>query len=91
MNPTEDVSNRCENILCYCPSNRGGTMVMQYDKKPRLLRNIQIQSLAVESEKTEVEDLVEEVCKEVDRKWLNARYLNDHQRLWTDIMEQQRE
>ena len=70
MNPTGDVSSRCENILCCCPSNRGGAMVMQCDEKPRLLRNIQIQSLAVELEKTEAEDLVEEVCKEVGRKWL---------------------
>ena len=45
-------------------------MVMQCDEKPRLLWNIQIQSLAVELEKTEAEDLVEEVCKEVGRKWL---------------------
>ena len=45
-------------------------MVLQCDEKPRLLRNIQIQSLAVELEKTEAEDLVEEVCKEVGRKWL---------------------
>ena len=37
---------------------------MQCDKKPQLLRNVQIQALAVESEKTEAEDSVE-VCK----KW----------------------
>ena len=37
-------------------------MAMQ---KPRLLRKIQIQALAVELEKAEAEDLVEEVCKEV--------------------------
>ena len=66
-------------------------MVMQCDKKLRLLRNIQIQSLAVELEKTEAEDWVEEVCKEVGRKWLNVRYSNNRQRLWTDIVEQQRE
>ena len=41
-------------------------MVMQCDEKPRLLRNIQIQALAVELEKTKAEDLVEEVCKEVE-------------------------
>ena len=66
-------------------------MVIQYDEKPRLLQNIQIQSMAVELEKTEAEDLVEEVCKEVGRKWLHVRYFNDCQHLWTDIMEQQRE
>ena len=65
-------------------------MVMQCNEKPRLLRNIQIQSLAVELEMTEAEDLVEEVCKEVGWKWLHVRYCNDRQRLWTDIMEQQR-
>ena len=61
------------------------------DEKPRLLRNIQTQSLAVELEKTEAEDLVEEVCKEVGRKWLHVKYFNDRQRLWTDIVERQRE
>ena len=66
-------------------------MVMQCDEKPQLLRNIQMQSLAVELEETEVEDLVEEVCKEVGRKWLHVRYFNDRQRLWMDIMEQQGE
>ena len=55
------------------------------------METLQIQSLAVELEKTEAEDLVEEVCKEVGRKWLDVRYFNDRQRLWTDIMEQQRE
>ena len=34
---------------------------------------IYIQALAVELEKTEAEDLVEEVCKEVGRKWLEER------------------
>ena len=43
---------------------------MQCDEKPRLLRNIQIQALAAELEKTEAEDLVEKVCKEVGQKWL---------------------
>ena len=45
-------------------------MVMQCTEKLQLLRNIQIQALAAELEKTEVEDLVEEVCKEVGWKWL---------------------
>ena len=53
-----------KNTLCYWPSSRGGAMAMQCNKKPQLLRNVQIQALAVESEKTEAEDSVE-VCK----KW----------------------
>ena len=66
-------------------------MVIQCNEKPRLLPNIQIQALAVELEKTEAEDLVEEVCKEVMGSGYHVRYFNDRQRLWTDIMEQQRE
>ena len=40
-------------------------MAMQCDKKPQLLWKVQMWVLAVELEKTEVEELVEEVCKEV--------------------------
>ena len=39
--------------------------MMQYDEKTRLLQKIQIQALAAELEKTEAEDLVEELFKEV--------------------------
>ena len=47
-------------------------------------------ALAVELEKTEAEDLVEDMCKEVGSGY-HVRYFNDCQRLWMDIMEQQRE
>ena len=53
-----------KNTLCYWPSSQGGAMAMQCDKKPQLLRNVQIQALADESEKTEAEDSVE-----VYKKW----------------------
>ena len=65
-------------------------MAMQCEEKPRLLRKIQIQTVAAELEKAEAKNLVEEVCKEVGSGY-HVRYFNDRQRLWTDIMEQQRE
>ena len=62
-------------------------MAMQCDEKPRLLQKIQIQALAAELEKAEAEDLVE-LFKEVGDL---ATIFDDRQRLWTDVMEQQRE
>ena len=46
-----DVLSRCENILCYSPSNRGGAMAMQCKEKLRLLRKIQIQTVEAELER----------------------------------------
>ena len=61
---------------------------MQCEEKLRLLRKIQIQMVAAELEKAEAKNWWRRCVK----KWEVATmsYFNDHQRLWTDIMEQQR-
>ena len=53
-----------------------------------MLQKKQMQALAAELEKTEAEDLVEEVCKEVGSGY-HFRYFSDRQCLWMDIVEQQ--
>ena len=58
-------------------------MAMQCEEKPQLLQKIPIQVLAAELEKTEAEDLVEEVCKEVGSGY-HVRYFNDSQHLWNN-------
>ena len=46
---------------------RGGAMAMQCKEKPRLLHKKQMQALAAELEKTELDNLVEEVCKQAGK------------------------
>ena len=86
FNPMRDVLSRCENILCYSPSNRGGAMAMQCEEKPRLLRKIQIQTVAAELEKAEAKNLVEEVCKEVGSGY-HVRYFKGVCKRWTGLLD----